>query len=118
MLFVDACDYGWGCTLAQPVSKGGVPAPICIFSKSFNPTEQAWSTFERELYGIRESLAAVDQSSGMVIGNALGTKAADEHSTKLLTKFLKRVAYAKPEIRCDTVQPTQTCSRTTADHQQ
>ena len=48
MLFVDACDFGWGCTLAQPTEKGATPAPIAIYSKSFNPTEQAWSTFERE----------------------------------------------------------------------
>ena len=60
MLFVDACDYGWGCTLAQPLCKGGVPAPICIYSKSFNATEQAWSTFEREFCGIRDALKATE----------------------------------------------------------
>ena len=59
-LFVDACDYGWGCTLAQPTEKGGTPAPIAIFSKSFNPTEQAWSTFEREFCGIRDALKATE----------------------------------------------------------
>ena len=59
-LFVDACDYGWGCTLAQRQRKGGAPKPIACYSKSFNPTEQAWSTFERELCGLKESLLYVD----------------------------------------------------------
>ena len=58
-LFVDACEYGWGCTLAQRMQKGGAPKPIACFSNSFSPTEQAWSTFERELCGMKESLAAV-----------------------------------------------------------
>ena len=34
-LFVDACDYGWGCTPAQPQESGGVPAPICVFFEEF-----------------------------------------------------------------------------------
>ena len=59
-LFVDACDYGWGCTLTQRLIKGGPPKPIAAYSRSFSGTEQAWSTFERELCGIRDSLVAVD----------------------------------------------------------
>ena len=35
----------------------GAPRPIAVFSKSLTSTEQAWSAFERELYGIREALA-------------------------------------------------------------
>ena len=59
-LYVDACEYGWGCTLAQRMSREGAPKPIATYSKSFSPTEQAWSTFERELDGLKESLIAVD----------------------------------------------------------
>ena len=51
-LFVDACDYGWGATLAQRTSENGPHRPICCFSKSFSRTEQAWSTFEREFCGL------------------------------------------------------------------
>ncbi len=59
-LYVDACEYGWGCTLAQRERPDGAPRPIACFSKSFSPTEQAWSTFERELCGLKDSLIAVD----------------------------------------------------------
>ena len=59
-LYVDACEYGWGCTLAQRETKGGAPKPIACYSKSFSPTEQAWSTFERELSGLKEAIIAVD----------------------------------------------------------
>ena len=31
-----------------------------ISSKSLTPTEQAWSAFERELFGIREALALAE----------------------------------------------------------
>ena len=40
--------------------KGGTPTPIPIFAKSFNPTAQAWSTFEREFCGIRDALKATE----------------------------------------------------------
>ena len=59
-LYVDASDFAWGCCLAQRACKGGAPRPIAVFSRSFTSTDRAWSTFERELYGERESLAAVD----------------------------------------------------------
>ena len=55
LLFVDASDYGWGCTLAQVPADGLSPKPIAVFSRSFTATEQAWSAFERELFGMRES---------------------------------------------------------------
>ena len=32
-----------------------------MYTKSFGATEQAWSTFERELYGLKESLVACDK---------------------------------------------------------
>ena len=60
-LFVDASDYAWACVLAQRQEAGRAPRPIAIYSHSFSETEQAWSAFERELFAIRESLAAVDQ---------------------------------------------------------
>ena len=40
--------------------KGGPPRAVAVFNRAFTATEQAWSTFERELFGLRESLAAVD----------------------------------------------------------
>ena len=57
-MFVDACEYGWGSVLAQRQVAGGTPRPITCHSKSFSPTEQAWSTLERELYGLKEALLA------------------------------------------------------------
>ena len=59
-LFVDTSDFAWGCTLSQRGPDGGGPRPIAVFSRSLTETEQAWSTFERELFGLRESLAAVE----------------------------------------------------------
>ena len=62
-LYVDASDLAWGCTLAQRQEVGGAPRPIAVYSRSFTETEAAWSTFERELYAIREALAATDHLS-------------------------------------------------------
>ena len=59
-LYVDASDLAWGRTLAQRQEVGGAPRPIAVYSRSFTETEAAWSTFERELYAIREALAATD----------------------------------------------------------
>ena len=36
------------------------PRPAACFNKSFTQTEKAWSAFERELYALREGLAAVE----------------------------------------------------------
>ena len=62
-LFVDACDYGWGATLAQRISENGPRRLVCCFSKSFSRTEQAWSTFERELCGLKDAMRAVEHLS-------------------------------------------------------
>ena len=44
---------------APPLSdKSGEPRPIAVYPRSFTETEAAWSTFEKELYAIREALAA------------------------------------------------------------
>ena len=59
-IYIDASEYAWGCVLSQRMAPGGAPRPIAIFSRSFNETEQAWSAFERELYGLREGLAACE----------------------------------------------------------
>ena len=59
-LYVDCSDFAWGAVLAQRSKKGGAPRPIAIFSKSLTATEQAWSAFERELFGIREALALAE----------------------------------------------------------
>ena len=59
-LYIDCSDYAWGAVLAQRAVKGGSPRPIAFFSRSLSQTEQAWSTFERELYGLREGLAAAE----------------------------------------------------------
>ena len=86
-LFVDACDYGWGCTLCQRLTKGGPPRPIAAYSRSFSGTEQAWFTFERELFGIRDALVAIehivkgfpvvvytDHKNNLFTGSLLGNK--------------------------------------------
>ena len=58
-LYVDASDFSWGCTLGQRPSPKQAPRPIAVYSRSFSATESAWSAFERELYALREALAAV-----------------------------------------------------------
>ena len=82
-LYVDACEYGRGCTLAQRACRDGAPKPIACFSKSFSPTEQAWSTFERELSGLKESLVAVDP---LVKGSPLAVYT--DHQNNLFTGSL------------------------------
>ena len=52
-------DFSWGCTLGQRPSPKQAPRPIAVYSRSFSATESAWSAFERELYALREALAAV-----------------------------------------------------------
>ena len=57
-LYHDASNDAWGCTLAQRMVRGGMPRPCAVFSRSFTATERNWSTFERELFGMREALAS------------------------------------------------------------
>ncbi|MEO2123515.1 MAG: RNase H-like domain-containing protein, partial [bacterium] len=59
-LYVDASDLGWGCTLAQRRSPKEAPRPIAVYNGSFNETERAWHTFERELCGMRNALSATE----------------------------------------------------------
>ena len=59
-LYIDASDFAWGCVLSQRAVAGGAPRPIAVFSRSFTETEQAWSAFERELFGLREGLASAE----------------------------------------------------------
>ena len=67
-LYVDASDFSWGCTLGQRPDPSQAPRPIAVFSRSFSATESAWSAFERELYALREALAAVHHlTKGFVI---------------------------------------------------
>ncbi len=70
-LYVDTCDHAWGCTLAQRQHLSGLddtegeavkvsgPRPIAVHGHALSKTEQAWSAFEREMFGMREALAAV-----------------------------------------------------------
>eukprot|EP00972_Heterocapsa_arctica_P001515 218900-Heterocapsa_arctica.AAC.1 len=39
---------------------GKAPRPIAVYSRSLTPPKSAWSAFERELYGFRESVAATN----------------------------------------------------------
>lgn len=57
-LYVDCSDYACGAILAQRTTPKGRPRPIATYSRSLTPTEQAWSTFERELFGLREAIMA------------------------------------------------------------
>lgn len=56
----DASNSGCGgylYQLSEPDEEGQVhELPICFFSKSFNPTQQRWSTIEQETYGIFASI--------------------------------------------------------------
>ncbi len=47
-LYVDACEYGWGCVLAQRPAPGKGPRPVGSWNKSFSAADAAWSAFERE----------------------------------------------------------------------
>lgn len=57
-LYVDASDIAWGATLAQRREKDGPLRPVAVVGRGFSATEQGWSTFERELCGLREALMA------------------------------------------------------------
>ena len=61
--FIDASDIGWGLTLTQRQTPGGLHVPVAVYNRSWTATEQAWSTFERELAGLREGLAAINHLS-------------------------------------------------------
>ena len=49
-LMTDASDHAIGAALQQMTSKG--PAPIAFFSRKLSPTEQRYSTFDRELLAV------------------------------------------------------------------
>ena len=49
-LMTDASDYAIGAALQQVTSNG--PAPIAFFSRKLSPTEQRYSTFDRELLAV------------------------------------------------------------------
>ena len=59
-LYIDASDYAWAATLAQRPAPDKAPRPIAVFNKSLTTTEANWSAFERELYGLREGVAATE----------------------------------------------------------
>ena len=52
ILFTDASEYAWAGVLTQC---GKV---VAVYGRSFTATEAAWSAFERELYGMQESMKA------------------------------------------------------------
>src|SRR5690606_4027878 len=52
VIFVDACNYGVGATLAQAGTKDGTPRPIAVFSRSLNATQRRWDVWHKELYAV------------------------------------------------------------------
>ena len=67
-LYVDASDIAWAATLCQRPGKGQGPRPVAVVGRSFSSTEQGWSTFERELCGLREALSATHHlTKGFVV---------------------------------------------------
>ena len=65
-LYIDASGYAWAATLAQRPAPEEAPRPIAVFNKSFTTAETNWSAFEREreLYGLREGVAATETVDG------------------------------------------------------
>jgi len=60
-LETDASDVAWGGVLYNREEfDAGLRRPLLFVSKSFNPTEQRWSTFEREAAAIVGCLEACD----------------------------------------------------------
>ena len=67
-LFVDASDIAWAATLAQRSCRDGPLRPVAVVGRGFTATEQGWSTFERELCGLREALSATHHlTKGFVV---------------------------------------------------
>ena len=67
-----------------------------ISSKSLTPTEQAWSAFERELFGIREALALAEPYV-----NGFQTVVLTDHKNNLFTGSLlsnRRVTKQAPPL--------------------
>ena len=60
-LETDASDYAWGGVLYNKAEYDAqIYRPLLFVSKSFNPTEQRWSTFEKEAAAIVGCLEACD----------------------------------------------------------
>ena len=59
-LSIDASDFAWGVTVAQRAWKHGPYRAVAVYNSSFTESEQAWSTFEGDLFGFREALAATN----------------------------------------------------------
>ncbi|TID28242.1 hypothetical protein CANINC_002603 [Pichia inconspicua] len=58
VILTDASDLGIGAIILQPyLQDKSQLVPIQFYSKSFNPTQQRYSTLERELYGILVALS-------------------------------------------------------------
>lgn len=53
-LFVDASQYAIGAALQQQSQQFW--EPLAFFSKKFNPSQQKWSIYDRELYAIYEAI--------------------------------------------------------------
>ncbi|CAK0861993.1 unnamed protein product [Prorocentrum cordatum] len=100
-----ACVFGLGPEdprIKQPVYGSNVREELIFFDWAFNGTKDTDNLCDEVDKGLGASLVAADRSAGLLYGNALGSKAADDHTVKQLMRFMKQLAYKKPELRCDT----------------
>ena len=100
-----ACVFGMGPEdphRKQPVLGDTVREELMFFDWAFNATKDHDNTTDEGDQALGASLIAADRSTGFLYGNALGSKAADDHTVKQMDKFIKQLGYQRPEIRCDT----------------
>ncbi|CAK0789057.1 unnamed protein product, partial [Prorocentrum cordatum] len=91
-----------GPQVKQPVYDSNVREELIFFDWAFNDTRDTDNLCDEADKGLGTSLVAADRSTGLLYGDALGSKAADDHTAKQLMRFMKQLAYQKPELRCDT----------------
>ncbi|CAK0812368.1 unnamed protein product, partial [Prorocentrum cordatum] len=88
--------------IKQPVCGSNAREELIVFDWAFNGTKDTGDLCDEADKGLGAFLVAADRSAGLLYGDALGGKAAGDHAVKQLMRFMKQLAYQKPELRCDT----------------
>ena len=104
-LDTDACDYGVGASLEQPIIEGCKESkPVAYFSKHLSETQQRYSTTERELLAI---VLACEHFRQMLYGvkfqvvtdhQPLKAIFTSSNLSPRLTRWLSRIEMFDPEI--------------------
>ena len=101
--FASWCD---SCVMGQATEKPHYrqsnpdPAvPMIMFDFAFNAAVNADDNTVDATLGT--SVVAVDAQTGVVYGNALGSKEADDFTVKEVNKFIRQMGHRKVDVRCD-----------------